>query len=266
MMAELATRLSELLERSADLPKRSSFREQDLPGYPAQSTRGPYQHIRCPVRDFCPDYDRLPPQSLDGAGRLLAQAIGHEHFAREIGPLVQGYPQRTVFLDLETCGFSGSPLFLIGLIHQHSDALVLDQFFARDYREEPSVLAALLEYLGEASILVTFNGKSFDWPFVRDRLARHRLDRPDNPPHLDLLHTARRLFKGSLPNYRLQTLEASLCGRRRVGDLAGRQVAQAYHEYVRTGALRQIRQILRHNALDVLTMVQMTELLVKSEV
>ena len=265
-MGELAARLSELLERSAHLPKRSSFREQDLPGGPVQTSRGAYQLIRCPVRELCPEYDVLASEPVAPAARLLAQAVQHERFAQEVAPLAEGYPQRTVFLDLETCGFSGSPLFLIGVIYQQDDLLVLDQLFARDYREEPAVLVGLLERLGEASILVTFNGKSFDWPFVQDRLARYRLTGPRDLPHLDLLHTARRLWKGSLPNCRLQTLEMSLCGRRRVGDLAGRKVAEAYHEYVRTRALRHIRQILRHNALDVLTMVQLTEQLVRCEI
>ena len=82
---------------------------------------------------------------------------------------------------------------------------------------------------------------------------------------MDLQHVARRLWRDRLPDCLLQTLEAHLCGRRRVGDLDGRLVAQAYHEYVRTGTLRHIRQILTHNALDVLTMLQLTELLLNGQ-
>jgi len=89
---------------------------------------------------------------------------------------------------------------------------------------------------------------------------------PDNrmPRHLDLLHEARRRWKGQLPNCRLQTLESYLCRRVRSGDIPGGDIPEAYHRFVRDGDARRLRAICRHNLLDMLTMVQLVCILLTS--
>ena len=82
-------------------------------------------------------------------------------------------------------------------------------------------------------------------------------DRPEIG-HFDLLHHARRRWKSQLPNCKLQTLERYICGRNRVGDIPGRDIPLAYHDYVRTGNTEQVRSILHHNALDLVTLLQLS--------
>ena len=82
-------------------------------------------------------------------------------------------------------------------------------------------------------------------------------DQRNEPHHIDLLHHSRRVWRQQLPNCRLQTLERYICGRHRVGDLPGSEIPEAYHDYVRTGGLRQVRAILHHNALDLVTLLQL---------
>jgi len=80
-----------------------------------------------------------------------------------------------------------------------ADALIL---LGLHYGEEPAVLASLWSRLAELDVMVTFNGKSFDWPMIEDRSRRHLLHkrRPLTPPaHLDMLHPARRKWKKLLP-------------------------------------------------------------------
>ena len=55
--------------------------------------------------------------------------------------------------------------------------------------------------------LVTFNGKSFDVPFVRERAVAHRLTPPPHLTHVDLLHASRRRWRDRVPNCKLTTLE-----------------------------------------------------------
>src|SRR5206468_730554 len=98
----------------------------------------------------------------------------------EVESFVQAFPGRVLFLDLETCGFSGTPLFLIGLLRQMDGDLVVEQLLARNYDEEPAVLVEFWSLLRQCEVLVTFNGKTFDWPFVLDRSTVHRI-RPANP-------------------------------------------------------------------------------------
>ncbi len=162
-----------------------------------------------------------------------------------------------LFMDLETCGFSGCPIFLVGLMQWEDGALVFDQFLARDYSEEGAILQAFADRYDQAGVLVTFNGKSFDLNMIRERSAFHAVELPlRDPPHLDLLHASRRRWKGGLPNCKLQTLERCLCGRLRRGDIPGAQIPDAYHSFVESGNARQIADVLHHNVLDLLTMAQ----------
>ena len=144
--------------------------------------------------------------------------------------------------------------------------MVFEQLLARDYAEEAAILQKFGERHADARLLVTFNGKAFDLNLIRERAAYHGVEMPDrDPPHLDLLHESRRRWRGRLPNYKLQTLEQYLCGRHRAGDIPGSAIPDAYHQYVDTQDARRIADILRHNLLDILTMAEITCLLLTGD-
>jgi len=167
-------------------------------------------------------------------------------------------PEDLLFVDIETCGLFGAGIFLVGLMSYADGGLLFDQYFARDYAQEAAILQAFAARCGAAGVLVSFNGKTFDMNMIRERSAFHAVELPcPIPPHLDLLHESRRRWRGKLPNCRLQTLETHLCGRRRVGDIPGWAIPDAYHRFVDTGDARQVRDILHHNLLDLLTMAQL---------
>jgi uncharacterized protein YprB with RNaseH-like and TPR domain len=182
---------------------------------------------------------------------------------------IEGFPadpEKVCFLDLETCGFSGCPLFLIGICYFKDRNLVLDQLFARDYDEELSVITAFWSIFESFNTLVTFNGKSFDWPFLEER-SYVCGQKPLQPEvHLDLLHAARRKWKYRLPNCKLQTLEHFFCRRSRVGDLPGSQIPQAYHDFVNNpGDPSAMAAAIHHNALDVITMAELLLVMLTDE-
>lgn len=162
--------------------------------------------------------------------------------------------ERALFLDLETGGLSSSPVFLAGTMQWNGEDFVLRQYFARHYGEEAALLSALHQAARGFEYLVTFNGKSYDAPFLQNRAFIHgvRLELP--PRHLDLLHIARRRWKGELRDCKLQTLEYHVCGRRRVGDVAGEEVPGLYHDFVRNGDPYPLIPVFHHNLLDVITM------------
>jgi uncharacterized protein YprB with RNaseH-like and TPR domain len=162
-----------------------------------------------------------------------------------------------IFMDLETTGFSSTPLFLAGTAFVEDGNLRCRQFLARDYSEERSVVGALDELLARYGLCVTFNGKSFDMPYLRERAKYHRLDLRSCPDQYDLLHVARRMWKDRLPNCRLATLERYVLGRARVGDVPGWEVPCIYHDFVHTKDARRIRGVIRHNLVDVLSMVEL---------
>lgn len=163
-------------------------------------------------------------------------------------------PEGALFIDTETTGLSGSMVFLLGAMRMTGDGIVLRQVFARDYREEPALLAAWSEMLSDAAMLVSFNGKAFDIPVLRDRLGLHGISAPFLPAHVDLLHVARRRWRDVLPDCRLQTLEWRVCGRRRTGDIPGEEIPDVYHRFVRTGDASDVVSVFHHNALDLITL------------
>jgi hypothetical protein len=162
-----------------------------------------------------------------------------------------------LFLDLETTGLASTPLFLIGSLECEAGEFVVRQYFARDYSEEAAVISLFAERLAAKRLLVTFNGKTFDVPYLRMRAAANAVPFEAEPPHFDLVHACRRVWKGVLPDCRLQTLEGRICGRWRSGDIAGELIPTAYHDYVRTRNAAQIVEILRHNEMDLLTMADL---------
>lgn len=165
--------------------------------------------------------------------------------------------RKMLFLDIETCGLSGVPVFLIGLALVGESTFVLRQLFARDYTEEAALLRELGRLLEDVDFLVTFNGKSFDVPFLRDRAVHHRLSIHLEVPHLDLLWMARRRWKTVLPDCKLKTLEWHVLRRRRSGDVWGFEIPGLYHDYVQNGEPHRLIPVFHHNMLDVIAMVEL---------
>jgi len=195
---------------------------------------------------------------LDGASRAVEPTVA---MSAEFASLVSAMPDRMVLLDLETCGLSGAALFLAGVLHTVEGVPTVELLLARNYAEEQAVLESLWEILAERDVLVTFNGKAFDWPMVLDRSARYRLAAarvPRRMLHVDMLHHARKRWRRKLPDCRLQTLEQVVCRRSRTGDIPGHRIPAAYADFVRTGFERDMEAILYHNAMDLVTLLDLT--------
>jgi uncharacterized protein YprB with RNaseH-like and TPR domain len=250
--------------------------ETVVPGIERRSRHGRFYEVRRKADEFRPE-PSAADDLVDGAAvaaryrRVLfgaGAAAGPEGLSESLRPLLAVRPEAITYLDIETCGLAGEPLFLIGLMRWEEDTLRVNQFLARDYSEEGPILHGFWEALGGAECLVTFNGKTFDVPTIAARSAAVGLFRtPGLPAHVDLLHEARRRWKRTLPNCRLQTLEQLVCGRHRVGDIPGGDIPAAYHDFVRAyrggdalvraRSLRRLQTIMHHNALDLVTMAEL---------
>ena len=112
-------------------------------------------------------------------------------------------------------------------------------------------------------LLVTFNGKSYDAPFLMTRAFTHGVKMTLPRHHLDLLHASRRRWKDDLRDCKLQTLEYHICRRKRVGDVAGSEVPGIYHDYVKRGDPYALVPVFHHNLLDVITMAEILHALCK---
>ena len=168
-------------------------------------------------------------------------------------------PEKWLFLDTETTGLSGGTgtyAFLIGIAWWDSGGLQLEQFMMRDFSEEHSVLLELAARIAERPVLVTFNGKTFDWPLIESRYLMTRCIRvPALAAHLDLLHPARAVWKLRLGTVRLVELERHVLDAARLGwdrqdDVPSSMIPQFYFDYLRGRSPLPLAGVVRHNAMD----------------
>jgi uncharacterized protein YprB with RNaseH-like and TPR domain len=166
-------------------------------------------------------------------------------------------PSKWLFLDTETTTLAGVMYpFLVGIASWDAGGLQVEQLFLRDFSEEHSLLRALADRLTECPVLLTFNGKAFDWPLLENRFAMTRSIKPPQlAAHLDLLHPARALWKLRLGSVRLVELERRVLDAPRLGwnredDIASALIPQYYFDYIRGGACEPLIGVIRHNQMD----------------
>ena len=201
---------------------------------------GSTRHGRFCVRDLAPlDMERMA-------------VLGND-------PALRGLDYRgALFFDTETTGLAGGTgtvAFLIGAGWFEGDAFITRQLFARDYGEERATLCDLHDLVSGKRFLVSFNGKAFDANLLAARCIMNRMPNPlAGLPHLDLLHSARRLLSHRLPDRRLGSLEAELLGFDREGDIPGSEIPQRYFDWLRRRDGRLMNDVFEHNRLDILSL------------
>ena len=165
-----------------------------------------------------------------------------------------------VCLDTETTGLgtaTGTLAFLVGLGWWRGSRFEQLQLLIPDHADEPALLDAVADALPPDAWLVTYNGRTFDWPLL---VTRYRMDRRAAPAlggHLDLLPHVRRLFRHRLDDARLATVERDVLGVRREGDVAGWEIPSRYLDFVRGGPARPLAAVLTHNADDVVSLARL---------
>lgn len=263
-LAERLSRVSALRPRPGDdnrrpMPGASSHSEQLLLLLGGENRVNRYgAHLR-----VCRRFPALQARALDRS--VVALLTDNPESASD--------PFQWVFLDVETTGLAGGTgtyAFLIGLAWWDACGFIVEQHFMRDHAEEPSALVDTLERLAPDRTLVTFNGKSFDWPLLRTRFRMSRLlPERETPVHIDLLHPARQLWKLNLGSVALLQLERHVLRLDRGPDIPSESIPQRYFDFLRGGAPEPIAEVFVHNQLDLcglaLLALHMNEILSEPE-
>jgi uncharacterized protein len=184
-------------------------------------------------------------------------------------PSPDGTGERTLFIDLETTGLSGGAgtvAFLVGCGWFDMGAFQVRQFLLTSYSAERALLNAVAECLDATSLLVSYNGKTFDVPVMETRWMFHRMPVPlESVRHFDMLHPARRLWRSRADRFdegesgcRLSTLERVLCDVTRVGDVPGMEIPARYFRFLRSGDARPLEPVLEHNRIDLVSLAALT--------
>ena len=109
-------------------------------------------------------------------------------------------------------------------------------------------------------MLVTFNGKSFDWPLLETRYRMTRTIAAHVPEaHLDLLHPARHLWRLRLGSVRLAELEWHVLGKRRGADVMSELIPQIYFNYLGGGAPDPLVPVFLHNQMDLVGLAALAQ-------
>lgn len=163
-------------------------------------------------------------------------------------------------IDIESVGlWQVLPLFLIGVGRPTPSGWSIRQYFARSFEEEGAILHQAVSEIAGRKVCITYNGKAFDEPFVRARLGLHGVRPLKFALHVDFLHSCRRACGDVLPNCKLSTVARHMFGMERGDDIPGSEVPDRYFEFVRHGDPSAIEPILRHNALDVLSLCHLVD-------
>ena len=162
-----------------------------------------------------------------------------------------------LFLDLETMGlFAGQPLVVAGLARLKPDnTIIVEQYVVRDFPDELALLAEVNRQVDSHRVMVTYNGKSFDLPFLTGRSAYYGIKLKPPGVHFDLLHFCRRAWRDELEGCSLRSIEQTILGISRETDLPGELVPEFYYEYLRTGNAGFLKPIVDHNRQDVISLV-----------
>jgi uncharacterized protein YprB with RNaseH-like and TPR domain len=192
----------------------------------------------------------------------IAEALGvsTERLAQlALDPSLEGVDlRRALFFDTETTGLAGGTgtvPFLIGIGWFEDQSMRIQQLFL-------PMLHWLRDRVQQSSCLVSFNGKTFDWPLLRNRFVLNRVRAPVLPPHLDLLHCARRVLKSRLKSVRLVELERQVLGMYREDDVSGALIPQLYFDYLDGGDVSPIAKVIEHNANDLIALAALVAELV----
>jgi uncharacterized protein len=162
-----------------------------------------------------------------------------------------------IFLDLETMGFFSRPIILFGMASYRDGALEVSQRLVLDMDEELAALSAAGRGIRDFPVIVSYNGKAFDMPYLISRSAYYGEILSFTGLHADLLHASRRSFRKRLDDCRLATVEGAVLGVPREPDLPGSMVPEFYETYLRLGNIGPLVPIVDHNRADLVSLARL---------
>ncbi len=179
-----------------------------------------------------------------GDASFFGSAFPNKHVWR----LYENFREEAVFFDIETTGLSKDH-HQVTTVTIHSGGETRTFVAERDpYLGEPLTAEAVRETLGKAPLLVTFNGKRFDVPFLEAELGC-TLD----APHVDLMYSCRQLgLSGGL-----KTIEREV-GIDRGQEIDGREAVRLWHAY-RGGDDGALEQLVSYNRDDTVNLQTLME-------
>ena len=163
--------------------------------------------------------------------------------------------QKAAVFDIETTGLnpSSSRLILSGIISVAEGKARFTQLLAEDISDEKLIIEETCRLLSEADYIVTYNGRHFDMPFLRERAAACGINVPVRY-NLDLYTVIRDYssLRQMLPGLKQKNIEEFLgISDVRKDTISGYESVKLFERYLNTGSFALRDKILLHNADDI---------------
>lgn len=249
-----------LKKAPAEKPRETAFKKPAPPFYaPAWEASG-LERIDNQFGTVFRRRVRYAPETVHGSHRLgeLKDAAAVWADSDGVHPFAEGDERKLLFFDTETTGLkgTGSLIFMAGLLAADDAGFTLDQYVLAGPAHESAFLYETGLWKGGRTI-VTYNGKSFDWPQLKTRwtMNREHLPKLEDPFQIDLLQGTRRVWKGGLESFSLKSIEEEILGFHREDDVPGFLAPIIYTDAVKSGSPELLLGIIRHNEWDLLSLV-----------
>ena len=157
----------------------------------------------------------------------------------------RNFEESVCFFDIETTGLDKNKNKVTTIaIHRGGETKTFVQ-------GENLTKENLEKELFESSLIVSFNGKRFDQPFLE-----HNFDLNIDNPHIDLMYLFKRLgYSGGL-----KQVEKDLGVERELEDIDGRQAVKLWKKYEKTGDRKHLDKLLKYNKYDTKNLQELLEI------
>lgn len=160
--------------------------------------------------------------------------------------LYENFRNSTCFLDIETTGLNrySNEITVISFYYpsqSNTNTLIQGKNLTRD---------TVKQELEKADYLVTFNGKTFDIPFIENEF-KVSIDKP----HLDLRYSCNRIgLRGGL-----KAIEREIGIYRNLPELSGEDAIELWYDYLRGGSKQALNTLIEYNQTDVHSLLTLVE-------
>lgn len=172
-------------------------------------------------------------------------------------------------LDIETTGLDAARnKFVLGCLYNKGTG-ELHQVMAASRGEEVQALGEYLKLLADIDMVVTYNGRHFDLPFLYRRWEAAGM--PASFPQvfnldLYLVLSGHSPIKKLVPNMKQKTVEAYMgFWDSRSDEISGAESVELFNHYEATGDAQTEAKILLHNNDDVRQLTKLTKAIIKSD-
>lgn len=203
------------------------------------------------------DHDVVAGSRYESALELLEKAqknleVGNATFFNNVVPgkhqwrMYQNFRENACFFDIETTGLDERRNSVTTVsFYRGGETVTLVK--GQDLTDEQ-----LQEELFDAKLLVSFNGKRFDRPFLE-----HNFDVTFDQPHIDLMYDCKRVgLSGGLKNIEKQLgIDRDL-----EEEIDGRDAIRLWKRYERKGDEAALEKLVHYNQLDVENLERLMEI------